>query len=191
MKVDKRLIAILLISMGIIGRIWMRWMLPAAPHFYIDIGGSSYPVFMMDMFFWVAAISMIAGKYLGKIYAFVVPLSVMAISDIYFGNTWIMMFTWSGFIMMGFISYTRRNASFDSYIGYGLASVLLYDLWTNFGSWLGWYPHTINGLILCFTLAIPFMLWHILSTAVALTLLSIPFEYLSAHEKTVDNPEIA
>ncbi len=188
MKLDNRLMAIALIVMGVVGRIWLRWLMPSAPHFYISLNGASYPIFMMDMFFWVAAISMIAGRYLGKLYSFIVPFSIMAISDIYFGNTWIFIFTWTGFMMMGIVAYKRKNATYSSYIGYGLASVILYDIWTNFGSWLGWYPHNLDGLILCYTLAIPFMLWHILSSAIAIPLLSIPFEYARTLHDEVSEP---
>jgi len=36
-----------------------------------------------------------------------------------------------------------------------LASFLFFAF-SNFGVWLGWYPHTLEGFITCYTLAIPF-----------------------------------
>ncbi len=186
---DKKLIAIALISIGVIGRIWMRWVLPQAPHFYITLNGISQPVFMIDMFFLIAIISIAAGRYIGNKYAFLIPTTIMAITDIYFGNNWILLFTWSGFAMMTLIGYKTRERNFSTYIGFGLLSVLAYDAWTNFGTWVGWYPHTLHGLILCFTLAIPFTLWHIVSMSIALPLASLPLEHAKIHE--IENKNIA
>ena len=36
-----------------------------------------------------------------------------------------------------------------------LASLLFFAL-SNFGVWLSWYPHTLQGLLTCYTLALPF-----------------------------------
>ncbi|KAA0007948.1 MAG: hypothetical protein FE036_02825 [Thermoplasmata archaeon] len=181
MKINKIWLTLGLITTGVISRIWLRSLLPAAPHFYIHLANASYPIFMIDAFFIVATLSLIAGRYIGK-YGFIIPLSIMAISDIYFGGGLILLFTWTGFAMMAFIGYRTKSRSFSTYFGFGLLSVLAYDIWTNFGSWLGWYPHTIDGFILCYTVAIPFMLWHILSTMIALPLASLPFEYVKEHK---------
>ena len=40
-------------------------------------------------------------------------------------------------------------------VGLPLAS-LLFFLMSNFGVWLYWYPHTLNGLAACYLLAVPF-----------------------------------
>jgi hypothetical protein len=66
--------------------------------------------------------------------------------------------------------------------GAGIGSVLLYDLWTNFGCYLGWYPHNLSGLSLCYTLSIPFTLWHLLSTTIAITIIVLPIVYLKEHK---------
>ena len=44
---NKNLIALGLIALGVIGRIWARALLPAAPHFYINLNGIHYPIFMI------------------------------------------------------------------------------------------------------------------------------------------------
>ena len=180
MKVNKLFIGLGLIITGVVSRIWLRGYLPAAPHFYIHLAGATYPIFMIDMFFAIAILSLIAGRYLGK-YGFTVPLSIMAITDLYFGGGAILLFTWTGFIMISFMGYATRRKQFTTYFGFGILSVIAYDIWTNFGSWLAWYPHNLNGLALCYTVAIPFMLWHLLSTMVALPIASAPFEYIKHH----------
>ncbi|KAA0002449.1 MAG: hypothetical protein FE048_03760 [Thermoplasmata archaeon] len=176
--------ALSLIAIGIAGRIFLRDFLPNTPHIYITLNGITQPVFMMDMFFVVAAISLFSGILLKGYYSFIVPLSIMLITDIYYGNTYIFLFTWSGFVFIVLIGYlTKKGLSFNTksiikIAGAGVGSILLYDAWTNFGCWLGWYPHTLNGLTTCFVLALPFMLWHLVSTTCLITALSIPFLYV-------------
>ena len=180
--------ALSLIIIGVAGRIFLRNFLPNTPHIYITLNGITQPVFMMDMFFVVAAISLFSGILLKGYYSFIVPLSVMLITDLYYGNTYIFLFTWSGFAFIALVGYfTKKGLAFNpksvvKIAGAGVGSILLYDAWTNFGCWLGWYPHTLNGLTACFVLALPFTLWHLVSTTSLITALSIPLLYLK--EKT-------
>jgi len=180
MRINKLFVGLGLIAAGVISRIWLRGFLPAAPHFYIHLANASYPIFMIDMFFVVAILSLIAGRYLGK-YGFAVPVTIMAITDFYFGGGAILLFTWTGFMLIALIGNSTKERGFVTYLGSGFLSVVAYDIWTNFGSWLAWYPHNLNGLLLCYTVAIPFMLWHLVSTMIALPVASIPFEYIKHH----------
>ena len=183
-KMQQIVIALSLIVVGVAGRIFLRNFLPNTPHIYITLNGITQPVFMMDMFFVVAAISLFSGILLKGYYSFIVPLSVMLITDFYYGNTYIFLFTWSGFTFIAFIGYlTKKGLSFNpksviKITGAGIGSILLYDAWTNFGCWLGWYPHSLNGLVTCFVLALPFALWHLVSATSLITAISIPLLYL-------------
>ncbi|HEC75975.1 MAG TPA: hypothetical protein ENI33_01800 [Thermoplasmatales archaeon] len=172
----KILLSLTIILIGILSRIWLYKILPSTPHIYITLAGARQPLFMMDVFFVIAGISLISGRYLGDLFTFVVPLSIMVITDILIGNTMIFLFTWSGFVFMAITGYITYKKSIFQFFGFGILSVIMYDLWTNFGCWIGWYEHTIEGLILCYTVAIPFMLWHLISTALILPLFSIPLE---------------
>ncbi len=170
-------IAFLLIALGVIARIWLYKFLPPAPNFHIMLAGVDQPIFMpADVFFIVATISLIAGRYLGGYFAFIVPFSVMAITDVFLGNNFIFLFTWSGFALLGFFGYMMQKHSFSKFVMLSIPSIIIYDLWTNFGCWLGWYSHNLQGLMLCYTLAIPFMLWHLISTTALLPIMAIPFE---------------
>lgn len=182
-------IAFLLISLGVTARIWLVNFLPPAPRVYVNLAGTSQPILMpADVFFVIGAISLIAGRYLGKYFSFIVPISTMAITDLILGNNFLLLFTWSGFIAMGLMGNAFRKTSYIGFMGVGILSVLLYDLWTNFGWWLGgYYGLTFNGLILCYTLAIPFMLWHLISMAITLPLFAVPFENLSKSSAPVIN----
>lgn len=186
-QIQQIIIALSLIVIGVTGRILLRDLLPHTPHIYITLNGITQPVFMMDMFFIVAIISLFSGILLKGYYSYVVPLSVMLITDICYGNTYIFLFTWSGFVSIGLIGhFAKKGLSFNAIsvfklVGAGIGSTLLYDLWTNFGCWLGWYPHSLNGLTMCYTLAVPFMLWHLLSTSVLLILLAYPLLYITEY----------
>ena len=53
----------------------------------------------------ITAIALISGVILGGFFTFFIPLSIIVISDFYFGNNSIILFTWSAFIFIGFLCY--------------------------------------------------------------------------------------
>lgn len=174
----KILVAGMLIAAGVIGRILLSHLLPHAPLATITLNGITQPVFMLDVFFVVGAVALFSGILLGGLYSIVIPLAVMAFTDLYYGNTSIFLFTWTGFAFIGLLGATgQRHGLARSPLGIagmGVGGVLLYDAWTNLGCWLGWYPHSAAGLATCYTMALPFTLWHLLSTTMAAAALSIP-----------------
>ena len=180
----KYLIAISLIIIGIISRIYLRNFLPPAPPFHINLMGISQPIFIPgDVFFMIAIISLIAGRYLGGIFSFSIPFLIMLITDILIKNNFIFLFTWSGFIMLGCFGYLMQKKSLYKFIALSIPSVIAYDLWTNFGWWLGgYYGYNLNVLILWYVLAIPFMTWHLISTIAFLPIFSLPFEKLETRK---------
>jgi hypothetical protein len=151
----------------------------------------------------VMVVTFIAAVYIRTWYALLVPLGAMFISDAVLGNftftsthSLILIFTYSGFIMISLVSrkygdYFRRNASSINRISvtntsmFGLLFVVVYDVWTNFGAFLLMYPHTLNGLALCYTMAIPFMLYHLFSGAVTFALIVAPVSNIIQHSHLV------
>ena len=182
--------AIVLISIGVLLRLLLYNNLPGSPSIYITINEITQPMFMMDLFFVVAIISLLSGLLLGGYYTFIVPISVMMISDIIIGNNWILLFTWSGFAILGLIGFLLKKKQclslkkIPTLLGTSILGILFYDLWTNFGTWLGGfgYTYTWEGLALCYTRALPFMFWHLLSTTGVLILVLIPIVYLMEHK---------
>jgi len=181
---ERILAGIILVVIGVLSRITFTNLLSYTPPLYLTLNGITQPLFMLDVFFVVALIAFLSGYLLGGYYSFIIPVSVMIISDILLGNTFIFLFTWSGFALIGLIGYYLQTKQYKgvrhlpSILGGSIGSILLYDLFTNFGSWLGWYPPTIEGLTICYIVALPFMLWHLLSTTIALTIVIIPIMYL-------------
>jgi hypothetical protein len=101
----------------------------------------------------ITGIALFAGySFNDKRMAFLLPLVCMFITDIFLGFHMIMPFVYLAF--MG-ISYMGINSE---KIGNGtiLKSSTLFFVLTNFGVWLMGYSHTIQGLITCYTLALPF-----------------------------------
>jgi len=194
---NRIILAGLLIAIGTIIRILLHNNIPGSPSIYITINGITQSMFMLDLFFVVAIISLLSGLILGGYYTFIVPILTMMISDIAIGNNWIILFTWSGFALLGLVGFvlkTKKSLTVKGIpriLGMGIIGILLYDIWTNFGTWLGgWYTHTWEGLALCYTNAIPFILWHLLSTTITMMIVIIPIIYLKEHKVTIPDFQV-
>lgn len=106
----------------------------------------------------VAAIALFGGAYLSKRLALIVPIALMVISDLAIGMHDAVFFTWGAFLLVVLIGgWVRRSKSVKNILAASLASSLLFYVVTNFGVWLlGWYPRTMQGLIDCYVLGLPF-----------------------------------
>tara|TARA_Y100000741_G_scaffold274121_1_gene214134 strand:+ start:90 stop:572 length:483 start_codon:yes stop_codon:yes gene_type:complete len=88
------------------------------------------------------------------------------ITDYFIGFHSTVAFTWGSVIIIGLISkYFIKNIT--TRISGALMGALLFFLITNFGVWsLGSYGYTFEGLMMCYTLAIPFFAYTIISTLI-------------------------
>lgn len=129
---------------------------------WVPIFGNNFEV--------ITVIGVVAGLIFGIRQGWIVPLLAMVGSDLLLGNNpEIVWFTWTGFVIPAVIggvvkklttkSSGGRQAAHRAVGGLGgsLFSVLIFFAWTNFGVWLSWYPKTVEGLIRCYTVAIPFL----------------------------------
>ena len=85
-------------------------------------------------------------------------------TDLFIGLHDVTFFTWGTIIFIGlgskFFSKNITNRVFGSLLGACLFFVI-----TNFGVWtLGSYGYTFKGFLLCYTLAIPFFIYSLIST---------------------------
>lgn len=108
----------------------------------------------------VAAISLFSGFYFRR-YFILIPLAVMLISDLFIGfYDWkLMAVVYFSFVLVGLIGiYMRKNKSVSLLVGCSLAGSILFYILTNFAVWAfsPWYSHNFQGLMECYTLAIPF-----------------------------------
>jgi hypothetical protein len=192
---QKIILAILLITIGVISRISLHDFFNAINNPFASSG-------FLDVFFIIAVISILSGVLLGKYFVFIIPICVISITDIFYGivdpinsalwTTWLFLFTTSGYIFIALIGFIIKRKSkvkinfLPKIFGAGIGSVIIYDLWTNFGFWLsysklGFYPQNIQGLVSVLIGGIPFMLWHVLSFSLLLTAILIPIT-LNIHQ---------
>ena len=142
---------------------------------FIILFGAAARIFMVEFvqipnFEIITALSLIAGVFLGGAFMLVIPLGIMAISDIYLGNTFILTFTWSAFVFIGIFGWLlRKNKDFNPcFIAkmtvVGIISSFFFYLYTNFGWWLlsNMYPPTFGGLIHCYVAGLPFLKTNLL-----------------------------
>ena len=95
-----------------------------------------------------------------------VPLLILSfvITDLFIGFHSLAIFTWGSVIIIGFIA-KYLSLSILSRISGALLGVVLFFLTTNFGVWsLGSYGYSLEGLLTCYTLAIPFFAYSLIST---------------------------
>ena len=109
------------------------------------------------------ALSFYVPALLGVRYLPILVISFL-ITDFFIGFHSVTLFTWGSVIFIGLSAkfflqniYTRISGA--------LLGALIFYIITNFGVWsIGSYAYTLDGLILCYTLAIPFFAYSLIST---------------------------
>jgi len=93
-------------------------------------------------------------------------LASFIITDLFIGFHGVTLFTWGSIIFIGLIAHTFLK-SILSRISGALLGALIFFIITNFGVWsLGSYGYTLNGLLACYTFALPFFGYSLISTLV-------------------------
>ena len=108
-----------------------------------------------------------------KILAFLLPLICLFITDLILGLGWINLFVYGAFGMISLIGMRIQKVSVLTVLG----SSLLFFIVSNLGVWLLYYPLTLEGLITCFTLAIPFFGNTLIGTLVFASLIEIVYKF--------------
>ena len=87
-----------------------------------------------------------------------------AITDLVIGLHAVTFFTWGSVFLIGLISSYFSKTLLKRLSGALFGAVIFFVL-TNFGVWVsGMYGYTLNGIITCYTLAIPFFAYSAIST---------------------------
>ena len=108
-----------------------------------------------------------------------------AITDLIIGFHDILFFTWGSVLIIGLITKYFRTTLSARIIG-ALSGAIIFFIITNFGVWSsGYYGYSIEGFILCFTLAIPFFAQNILSTFIYSAIIESIIKIYSAKFKKV------
>lgn len=130
--------------------------------------------------------TMLSAFYLDRKITFIFLIGTMFLSDLVIGNTNIFLFTWSGFLIPAFVvSILPKLKSISKPIAgtlAGVGSTMFFYFWTNFGVWAmdswGMYPKTIQGLILSYVNALPFLKNQLISTLIFVPLGFVVFNVL-------------
>jgi hypothetical protein len=109
----------------------------------------------------------------------------LVITDLIIGLHEVTLFTWGSVIIIGlgskFLAKTILNRVFGSLLGAGLFFIV-----TNFGVWtLGSYGYNLEGLLLCYTLAIPFFAYSLTSTFIFSGIIEAIYKFNFLKLKTI------
>jgi len=107
----------------------------------------------------ITALALFSGaSFRNKWFSIIFPLIAMILSDIVLGFGTITLWVYSAFILITMFSWVTKELKWTSV----LISSLIFFIVSNFGVWVLSYSHTIEGLITCYTMAIPFFGYSIL-----------------------------
>lgn len=114
----------------------------------------------------VTGAALVASVFLHRYFALIVPLGAMFVSDAIIGNTDVAIFVWSAFAVIGLVGLLLKRWQGEAKklilgsAGVGIGGAVFFFLWTNLGVWLlgdgSFYPHTWQGLMTCYAMALPF-----------------------------------
>ena len=101
----------------------------------------------------ITAMALFGGlNFQNKKLAYAIPILAMIVSDLFLGFYSISIFVYLSFIAITYIGTTIKKINISNIF----LSSLLFFIITNLGVWILGYPMTIEGLLTCFTLALPF-----------------------------------
>ena len=108
-----------------------------------------------------------------------IPILILSfiLTDLFIGFHDVAFFTWGSILFIGLFSkYLCSN--FISRLTGSLLGALAFFIITNFGVWsLGYYEYSINGLINCYYMAIPFFTYSLISTLIFSLVIETIYKY--------------
>lgn len=139
----------------------------------------------------ITTIALATTRYMGLRWALGIIISILAISDLLIGNSFIFLFTWSAYLLLAIASSRwiwpkKIKLSFViQTVSAGIMASVWFFVWTNFGVWLldSWnmYPKTLTGLADAFILAIPFfknnLIGNIIFVPVSFIIIEVLFQF--------------
>ena len=108
------------------------------------------------------------------------------ITDFFIGFHGVTFFTWGSIFIIGLFSKFFANNILSRLSG-ALLGACIFFIITNFGVWtLGSYDYTLNGLLLCFTVALPFFGYTLISTFVFSTVIETVYKFKNYKIKSIN-----
>ena len=122
-----------------------------------------------------------------KIKGALVTLLAMIITDLIIGFHPYQLIIYSSLLFFSFISTIKK--SYTKLFLTSIISSIVFFIATNFAVWVLWdyYPKTIDGLLQCYILALPFFQNTLLSTLFFTSLIIFLYKYLEATKIKISN----
>ena len=106
-----------------------------------------------------------------------------AITDLIIGFHSTTPFTWGSVLLIGFMSSYFATGVIKRISG-ALLGALVFFITTNFGVWTnGMYGYNIEGLVACYTMAIPFFAYSLVSTFIFSSLIEALYKLRTAKKQ--------
>ena len=106
----------------------------------------------------ITAVALFAGTHFSrKHWAILMPILAMLVTDVFLGFSMITPIVYLAFVGVTALGFVLKKMN----IGTVLLSSLLFFVVTNLGVWFLYYPLTPEGLMTCFTLALPFFVYAV------------------------------
>ena len=139
----------------------------------------------------ILALAIFGGAYLpNRITAISLPIISMFISDLIIGFHSQIFSIYATIILLSILGHLMKTKNFKNFAITGFTGSLNFFIITNFSVWLGGslYPLTIDGIIQCYIMAIPFFHNTLISTILFLTILFFGYSFA---EKKISNLKIS
>jgi hypothetical protein len=109
----------------------------------------------------IGALGLFAGAHADKRWAWLIAPAALLLSDLFIGlyNPVVMAGVYAGFAAGGWLGrrYLGQGRTAPRIAGTAAAHAVLFFVVSNLGVWLaGFYPRTVEGLVQCYVMAIPF-----------------------------------
>ena len=139
----------------------------------------------------ILALAIFGGAYLpNRITAISLPIISMFISDLIIVFHSQIFTVYATIILLSILGHLMKTKNFKNFAITGFTGSLIFFIITNFSVWLGGslYPLTIDGIIQCYIMAIPFFHNTLISTMLFLTILFFGYTFA---EKKISNLKIS
>ena len=122
----------------------------------------------------VTALALFSGVYFSnRILGVLIPILAMLISDYVLGFYTISYYVYFSFILVSLFGIFYSKINLKSIF----TSSLIFFFFSNLGVWILGYPKTVEGFIMCYTLAIPFFGYSLIGDLFFSLILKNSFKY--------------
>src|SRR3989339_736642 len=134
----------------------------------------------------IGGLALFSGANFNNKFSFLIPILAMLISDIFLGFHKTIPYVYVSFVIIFLIGRKMKFNKWQNLLSASLISSIIFFIITNFGVWLNFnmYPKTVDGLIQCYVMAIPFFRNTLLSDLVYSFSFFYGYRFLSNYIET-------